>query len=717
MSYGSSSYGSSSYGGATPTSPLILVSSDPVAGSSGNAPDADLSFVIESSGLIVTDTISVTVNGVPAILLGVFQTGFSGTITGTTQITVTFTTHPLFAGAEVIVSVEATDDDANEGVVGFAFEIEELRVSALKAKTWCLGKRIDLSWTNPAGTEYILVRRSTQAYCRFTDDPGETVYSGVTVASLSDTDLEEGRFYYYTVFISFQATAPRVYAYSSDAIVEGLSIKDYGAVEGDYVYKLLPSTYRTRDADPVRGDDQLVLKRFVSTIQCWVNLWRGYLESTLLLRDPELMPAGRLGESENATSILAAQAVQLGMIPDESYDAGVLRRIAIGVYGVFTLKGTCAGLVALVKLLAKWDATCEEVNDAICGASRVLNFWDGQSYLVTTEDDYTAFDFTPGGFVFPVASADVTVPPYGVAGVLDAMGTFACVSSYTVGVTDVEVVFTDGDAKLRYEVIGTVADEGNPNTYLLDMASIADSDWHWQLEGEIGGAEVGDNAFEGMQVIDSAGVVVNITASTATDSGSTTFVTDAPITAGVVSIAHAFTGSGSYASRVPVFKARWIVGEMSFLYDPLWDARLRNERYESAFSFMPWPGPTAAIYSPSPADMVLRVENAAAGLGSVVTIDSSTTLTTDASTWTNNQWAGYFLLPSWNSGRLFKILANDASAITIKETDGLNLLSQTAEGANFAILSEKNALHYERLRRALPAFTPNEARALLWFTS
>ncbi len=391
MSFGTGEFGSSlSFGGITyeGDGPFLL-SAYPGPGDTAVAQDTSYTLVVDSANVVDPMFIDISVLGRQAIVGGLFQAGWAGSILQDgSSVVISITSSPLIESSPTYVEIRALDGLGVQAVITYEFYTSVGEVTNLLAKSWCEGKRIDLTWTNPASATRIRVLRSRNAYATPESEAGTPVYDGVPVASLSDTGLQENCFYYYTVLLSYSAAAPYRYVVSSSAQVEGLSIKDYqklhedaGVPEGRYVYSLLPRTYRERDADPNRGDDQYLLRKYCDVLQCAVNLYRGWAEGLEHLKDPDTMPAGRLGEADNQLGILSAYVKELGGSPEKSFDAGVLRRLVMGIVSVNKKKGTCAGLIEIAKILTTWDTTCSEAIEPVCGINRLFTLWDGESSI------------------------------------------------------------------------------------------------------------------------------------------------------------------------------------------------------------------------------------------------------------------------------------------------------------------------------------------------
>jgi hypothetical protein len=432
----------------------VFSSVAPSRESTGNALGCPISFSYVALGSTINlATERIYVDGVLAVNAGAFQAGFTGSVSvGAPHNTryVTIATRPSSIKKRCNVVLRAEDATGDVGFMSYSFFVTLGDVSELEAKTWCGGKRIDLTWTNPAGTTHVKIRRSKAGYPRFTDDPGTDVYSGVAIQAFNDgvytgavttsnTALEPDAFYYYTVFVSFDGGT--TWNHTLSAEVQGLSIKDYYDLFGDYVYDLLPRKMRELDGATLRGTNQYKLRDYCRVLQCGINLYRGWFEATLKLRDPDEMPAGRIGDGQNNYGVLASQLWDYGFSAGKTMDAATMRRLVFGLIGINKLKGACTGLVDLTKVLCTWDARCVEMAEPLCGVNHLAYSYDGESVIntyiaslsanngiVSTAGQVTLYTARLFDALGTTATGDLpTNPP--VAFILDALGTFACVES------------------------------------------------------------------------------------------------------------------------------------------------------------------------------------------------------------------------------------------------------------------------------------------------
>ena len=701
---------------------------------------------------------SVWIDGQVAILAGVFQPGFAGlVINPPLEATYQITTHPALTNRKSDVVIQSKDTASPRQWLEYSVTPNLPGVTELRAKTWPEGKRIDLIFSVPAGVQQIRIRRSKLSYSSFTDDPGDDIYVGsptnldatpitrfydgdVTdpVYRSSGASLEENCFYYYTIFVTYSLSAPEVWHTDPEARVQGLSIKDYAASEGDWVYKLLPQTYRQRDADPNRGTDQYKLRDFCKVMQAYASLQRGWQEALLMLRDPELMPAGRLGENQNQTGLLAAQVRDLGANPERSYDAGVLRRLTAGIVSVYQAKGTCPGLVNYVKLLTGWDSRCDEQIEPVCAVDRLFQLHDEESYILladgtagATPADIWVYQygelFVPSGAMTEADGATVTVAPETssavptVGAIIDALGTFVCVDEVRNISGGQRFVFTESHARLRAEITGDgLAGPPTERRFTIDSVDFTSPQggWPWQFPSEEPAFMI--NGLKGLKLLDSANVLHTIESNDETSGGQTVVIVESGTgdpAAGVYSIAWDITTGATFADRIVHFYGRFLVGSHSLLMDPVWDVRLLAENVPSYWSLLVGFGSSIGVasYTPTPADVTVWVADQHEEIGKVGS-RTVNTLTVPTATWTTDQRVGYYLLPNWNQTKTFRIVHNTSDTLVVSTFPSVQgLLGVTASECIYVILRDQNNVKYKQLVASLPSYLPYDCRGIVKF--
>lgn len=747
MTWGLQDWGLSGYGGwAVPGAGPFLVDSNPGAGEQGVATNATVAFIVDSTAGIDPSFLSVTVDGIAVVSGGVFVGGFTGSIvnlgpTSPTAYLVTITTHtPFDLLSSVDVAIDATDLATQQAWLSFNFKIGvAVGVADLLAKTHCDGKRVDLSWSSVASAATrMIIMRSKYNFPKRVTDPGDTLYDGVPIAGFvdgvytgslptSNAALEPDKVYYYSIFLTFDGSAPYYYRTNDSMQVAGLSIKDYYAEEGDYVYRLLPVVYRQRDEDEGRGDSRYLLKKYCRVIQCSINLYRGYATAFARIKDPEQGPAGVIGVPSNQLSLLTAFTEDLGFKAERSFDSGVLRRIALGIVSVRKKKGTCPGLVSFVKLFSSWDSRCDELIEPACGVNRLATTWDGVSYMLQAQDtgavaaSGTGLTYgTAEGLLVDLPTNEVSdmsgvlahVPITGLAPplsfIIDAMGTWACVTSVEDLGTGERVTLKKG--WLRANITGTGTNLGG-NLWQIDAVDNARKPWQYASGAGTGTLKWGKNAWAGYKIRIN-GSTYSVISSEETDSLDQTVLTlnANPGFSGAYNLAKSFNGA------TPLFSAKLYVGQFSLIFDPRWDYRLLAEP-DGPFSVLTSLGGTSG-FSATPADVIMWVKGIGPGEPAEVAQASTgmtvNTITDSTAAWTVNQWVGYYVNPNWEQGKVYKILANTATLLFVKAPDE-GITAVASAGSVYVILGEENAIKYTRLISLLPQFLPFESRGFIKF--
>jgi hypothetical protein len=378
--------------------------------------------------------------------------------------------------------------------------------------------------------------RSSYGFCESTSDPCTVLYTGAatnldsttmdryvdgtfssSVYRTTNADLREGVFYYYTIFLSFSAS-PYVYLTGEECKVTGLSIKDYYAAEGDYVFKMLPPN--------VQGKDDGTLQKLCGILQCGVNLLRGQIEALQFFRDPDLLPAGRVGEAENQHGILKADLWDKGVENTYTTDTIALRRMASKISEVNTKKGSCDGHVVLAQAFCDWVVRCDEQIDPVCGVMRYFQTWDAEAYILEGySTTYGDIDYLTQGVVtvanltdsyknaYPDSLVPTTnqTPPFTADGgpqvgfVVDAFGTFCCVSEVEEQGSGFLITLDPGTSPytpyLRDELHFTNCVESGGNL-ILDTGELDADSYPWQFPAaDFDPPTFGVNAFAGKTVM------------------------------------------------------------------------------------------------------------------------------------------------------------------------------------------------------------------------
>lgn len=619
------------------------------------------------------------------------------------------------------------------------------RIPNLRAKTHCGGKRVDLTWEDPVdgAPSGLRIIRSPLSFALRSDDQGEIIYddrwinaftdglnSADAYANNSGEALEENRFYYYTLFYRDGSDPLRT---NEDAQVTGLSIRDYNAIYGHYVYSLLPRALRDGDASSENGRKPYTLRDYCSVLQCAVNLYRGWFEGLLHLKNPELAPAGKIGVPQDQTGFLEAALQDLGFPAEKSFDNGVLRRLAFGMMDVYRLKGTCAGLVLFTSLFTKWTSRCDDAVDPECGVSSMFTSWDGSAYkvgllegqngdctgaaLAYTTDDEQTFTVPTSALYDPFFSAASDVPDStdspSVSFIIDAMGSWCCVQEVDHP-TALTRTFTVRKGFLRRSLhCQGVAGVGE---YTIQTVNNADAPWQYASASGTGILKWGPSAWKNYKVKDSAGDLFDVLDSSSTDNaGETVLTLSGNPAAGDIELAYAFDGNDD-----PILRAVLYVGIHSLVLSPRWDYRLAGSLEPGPFNAILTMAGASDVFGAllSPGDVTIIVKGIGAGkpaasAGTATGVTAST-LTDSSASWTNDQWEDYYLLPNWNQTKVFRVTGNTATVLTVATPNG-DVDTVAEVGSSYVLLTEENALKYVRLIQLGLQLVPDGTRIFVKF--
>ena len=706
---------------------FFIKSSVPQQQATSVPPTQLVSFVIGYPFIytLVAANLTVWLDGVLAISAGVFQAGYTGTIIDLLVgvISVVFTTSPSFVKNKVVDCVSKLTGLPSDQWVSFSFEVGLGEIASLAAQSWCAGNRVDLSWVNPSGVTQLKLLRSKQGYVSSDTDPSAvTLYTGAPITAFvdgvysggittSNTGLLDGTFYYYTVFLAFNPSA-YVYYTSNSAQVTGLSIRNYADKEGTYVYnKFFPVWERRADQDPTRGVNQGVLAMIADTLQCGINLIRGYADGLLKIRDPDEMPAGQIGISNNSKGIMLAQCWDLGFPVQPEFNLPALRRVVSDLTGkVLKQKGTCPSLVNLVSILAGWTPRCDEIISPVCGVDRIFRSWAQPSQIfmasgvITNSTGSVAFD--PSNFFLADGVTTAGFPdPAEYIGMflLDSMGTFACIKSWDGAHT---YTYDNASATLR----GNITGSGSGGLKTFQIQSVDTGRYPWQFPSPASAPTWGQNAWAGYILRDHTSAAFTVVSSVATTGVGATTLTLASGTPASGTFSLSLTGSVTVMYNVTLY-----AGRFSLTYDPQADVRLAQENAEGPWSFTA--APQASIqqlgYGASLSDVILWVNGQASLVGTVTGVTNST-LTDSTASWTTDQWRNFWVNPNQGATGMYRVIHNTSTTLVL-DTEQVDLTAYTGVNASYAIVTELVKDLFLGISRILPEYSPYQSNTVIRF--
>ncbi len=580
-------------------------------------------------------------------------------------------------------------------------------VENLRARTWCDGKRIDILWspiTSLTVLEYRL-KRSTRTFSLFVDDDTEVVYSG-TGFSHQDTGLQENTVYYYTLYWTDDGVSWYV---GDKQRVAGLSIKDYRALDGEHwLYDRLPRELRRQDGLP--GDSQFELRRMCDVLQCGFQLMRGQIEVFNHLPNYDAIPAGRIGDPENQYAILESVNRQLGFEPQRALGLEVMRRVALGIVKVRKKKGSCPGLLEFVKLLTGWDAECAPTESGAaptCGGGTLFRTWNGTSYYVNGDGVFApapGADLSSTTLTFEDTNA--TWSPGLLKGALlyDFMGNYSCVADNSATVLTLQ----SGSADYKTRCFVTC---NGPELVVVDPTHI---DWT-PAPGAY--RPLNEEMFTGRVIMTPLSFwSSNITASELIGDTTIRLTLDTAWpggTPGLLQIAPDVLDSGG--TKYPKTKYRLEVGSIYHLWNPLLDLALRGTASDP-FDRLWGADDMFSQYPLGTLDVLLWIDESVAELLGTVTASTpvSVTLVTSGAPPMDGDLVGMYLNPNRNQSRLFRIVGNLGSTITV-DTGGDNLEDYAVAGSQAFVLSPMDAARYSSLLSTVTRFVPTQTRVFVWF--
>lgn len=647
--------------------------------------------------------------------------------------------------------------DTEHGSVVFSGygSVGDFVVSDLEARSSMDGRRVHLLWNDPSfGTvARIVIHRRQRSWAFSLSDPGTVVFDG-SPTDLTGTDtegvfqrfyedagLKEMTFYYYVVGIS-QATgesldslvttdASRVLALSSGSF----NSKEWIARKG-----MIPKVWFALDREePGLGalDDTL------EGMGGWLDRQRSLAMAPLLVGNWETTPYSFLKEVNKG----------LGFEPEgDSYDFDTLRRTALSLLPVYNKKGRTDAIVSVVRILTGWE--CEIQQLGVWERSRLFGTYDPEASRSTGELTWTQYQSSAVGdyTLTDTGRAPWVTTQWQNSRCLDGLGNWVSISDNT---TDTLSFVPEDEFDRAYltascpsgqqylEVDGLegvlvgqrlmLRDSSSGNAEVIEVTSVSPTIirfWNelvhdyplgssylsWaitrpqiRLRGTVQTTapdtivvdpQSGDIAWnvdqwEGFKVLEN-GIVRTIVGNDET--GTLTFDD------GITGPGTIFDLAADFASLAPVLTFTvYGGGRRPTLYNRLWDKQLRGTRLDP-FSYFyggasgtlrgAWGACDLGIYIRSPEATLAR--GRASGVSGV-------TLTDTSRAWTTNALVGMYLNPNQNQGRLFQIISNTATTITVAGSIG----SLSRSGQPYTVFTPRNATRFTRLSERIREFVPD----------
>lgn len=182
------------------------------------------------------------------------------------------------------------------------------------------------------------------------------------VSNFRDRDLQENRFYYYSVFLYEDASSSWVFAGST----LGLVLKHYRHYER--LVENLPAFYMAQD-DAIRsfGVDEGPFSRLLRIFGKTFDHVHGEAESLLRVRDPDLVSG----------NLLPALAADLGVLFEPEIGTRQMRILLRNIVYLSKIKGTQLGVEGIASAMTGWGA-----NSSVTGDEITIDFQGNRVNLV-----------------------------------------------------------------------------------------------------------------------------------------------------------------------------------------------------------------------------------------------------------------------------------------------------------------------------------------------
>lgn len=648
--------------------------------------------------------------------------------------------------------------------------VSEYVVKDLVARSNLEGRKIDLYWNEPEGAAVqtvVIIRRERAWVFDLTDSDCTVVYNGVAAAlqsdliggfgrTFTDTGLRDMTYYYYTVAVSASPAASlssltvgpesRTYAISTAS----LDSKEWLRRKG-----MIPKHWFTAD---MTSPANYTLDKILTITGAWLDMMRSH------------MKAGQLQGvwSDAPFPSLADLNRSIGFEPEgESYDFDTLRRTLLQMRAIFATLGRKSAVVAAVWSLVEWTADVQELG--IYERSRVFGTYNPDSIqyraLGTTVGEVGygyASDVTPQA----VSPSNPHPPPWTPgqwtgARMVDFLGNWfdvlsnttdtittdlgseadEAVSTTTAVVTGDHTVSLDSvvgivvgqrvcirnPANDTTSVLAIVAVDGPTKTltfwnttpvsfplgslvtwrilapqlqYIGEVATGALNSLEVDLQGGTSGWAI--DQWIGLVVRDSAGTLHTVTSS---DSDTLYFSDGLVIPSGIFQLAQDFIGVD------PTGSFQIVLGDQPTLYNPMWDRGLMGTRFDPFFYlYGGYTGRLRGAWGPCDLGVFITTPTATLYKGRVEVV-VTTTITDTTLSLTVNALVGSYLNPNQSQEKLFKIVSNTATTITVSgDVSRIALVGQA-----YVVFTPRNAQRYQRLQARITEFVEDGIRPHILF--
>ena len=344
------------------TESLLLLNMVPEKGSSGNAVDSNVTFEVfdTTGGVLDAATLSVTIDGVAAVVGGVAQAGFAASITGDATNVLHVSINPdadFVSDAIVVVDVEVQNDAALELVETYVFKIDDITspklLTALALDHMTVRVEFDeaMKATSAAATDDAL---NPDNYAFSTPTQPAVPIFAVSVVKVSDfqfditLDIEMTPGAVYTVVVSGaeDAFGNVIVAPDDDAVFSGYVCP--APAERDFLlWDMVPPLQKQMDADVG------YYEKFIGCFQEVTDLLLCLIDRFAETFDPDYAPE----------AFVDAMLADLGNPFKFALSLADKRRLIRVLLDIYRSKGTAVGIVNAVRFFLGIEVDVEPLND------------------------------------------------------------------------------------------------------------------------------------------------------------------------------------------------------------------------------------------------------------------------------------------------------------------------------------------------------------------
>lgn len=346
------------------TEGILLLNMDPEKGSAGNAVDVDVTFEVfdTTGGVLDASTLSVTIDGVDAVISGVAQAGFAANITGdaTDVLHISINPDDDFVSESIVeVDVEVANDGGLTLVETYVFKIDDVTapklLSALALDHMTVRVEFDeaMKAMDAVATDDAL---NPDNYAFSTPTQPAVPIFAVSVVKVTDfqyditLDIEMTPGAVYTVVVSGveDSQGNAIAAPDDDAVFSGYVCP--APAERDFLlWDMLPPLPKQLDADVE------FFEKFIGCFQEVTDLLLCLIDRFAETFDPDYAPE----------AFVDAMLVDLGNPFRFALTLTDKRRLIRILLDIYRAKGTAVGIVNAVRFFLGVEVEVEPLNDPL----------------------------------------------------------------------------------------------------------------------------------------------------------------------------------------------------------------------------------------------------------------------------------------------------------------------------------------------------------------